>query len=398
MHALALTALFLLTAALQVADNELIALLAKRMSGTIWPHHEVDQVLRLLVSYPVGAALGALAFAKVFPRVRPVTGCLWGLGMLLVSQGLMGFLPPLEVALALRALAGAGSGILAFNLLAAAAERGTTQITAMTVGFLLGLVVGPLLATELVTRAGFTPYFLGLAGINGTLWVGFLVLRRRDPGKMQINLEPMRFRSILKNRTLFRGILCSVAIAAAIGAPMALFPTALQTDAGISLLTLGRVYLVAGLAPLLAWPFSQSLVRSRGAFFVARAGAIALVPFLTFMSVATSGVVLATGTLFGALLIETARRTALQAHVAALAEESSRSRFLALRNLMVYLGLAAGRGAATEIGPRWGLLWVTVMAAFLACASAVLTPGEDSEPVRPSAGNSREPSEGPENS
>jgi predicted MFS family arabinose efflux permease len=366
--------LFLLTSALQVTDNEVVALLARGMSREFFEGVTTSDVLRLLVTYPIGAALAPLLITTLWPSLRPTRAVLYGLALIAMSQGAMCFSPSLEVAMLLRAVAGAGSGILAYALLHSAANEGAALVTAMTVGFLLGMVAGVPLSALIVGFTGIVGFYAVLAALSSLLLFAHVLRDRRMADEPPWPTPPKRFLHLLRAPVYARALLASVLVAAAIGAPMALFPTALQTDGALSLSQVGVVYLVAGLGPLLAWPVTSRVLRRFGAWQAARIGAATLALPLLLLPMSAATAISATILLFAALWVETLRRSAMQHHVATLAEGPDRARFLAVRNVLTYLGIALGRLGASLLPGSSALLLASLLGAGLALASSALLP------------------------
>ena len=95
-----------LTAALQLTDNLVLALVAPDLSKSFWPDTGVD-ALWLLVAYSIGAAIGPISVTRFAPAFRGRRAIATGLAVLATVQLAFAFQPAYQVALALRALAGA---------------------------------------------------------------------------------------------------------------------------------------------------------------------------------------------------------------------------------------------------------------------------------------------------
>jgi predicted MFS family arabinose efflux permease len=236
------------------------------------------------------------------------------------------------------------------------------------------MVAGVPLSTLLVDSFGIRGFYLLIALLLLGLLAAHSTKLSGEETESVVPSPPKDFRGILSHRVYSRALLASILVAAAIGAPMALFPTALQNQGGLDLKRLGMVYLFAGLGPLAAWPFTARLLSKFGPFQTARLGALVLgLPLLVLPLVAVSAS-WATLLLFLALLVETLRRSAMQQHVTKLADQSDRARFLAIRNVLVMLGIALGRMLATLLPAGSALFWASMGGVAMVVGSAALLP------------------------
>jgi predicted MFS family arabinose efflux permease len=365
--------LLFLTSALQLTDNQVLPLLLKGLGERVWPHVG-DDVAYLLVGYPLGAAIGPLLIASRFPHLRGRPVILAALLTLGAAAALFACEPPFAVALGLRTLAGAASGVLSYTLLIEAIAAGHLAVTMMTAGFLFAYVAGIPVGAKVEAWLGPGHLFGSLAAIALVLAViGSMILRPPTPTPRK---TPKPFRAFLVHGAHLNGLLTSILVGAALAGPVALFPSALQ-EAGRAQLTqdeVGTLYFIAGLGPLAALPMASVFLRTFGRRRVAIAGALALGPLLLLMPWSSEGFSTGGALLFLALLVETLRRTALQGHLGSLPAEEDRARYLSLRNVCVQVSIAGGIAVATLMSRVVGLQASCGIAATLAAVSALLVP------------------------
>lgn len=351
----------------------MLPLLLRELGTEVWPGAPVSW---LVSAYALGAATIPFAVSLRFPRLpsAPLAlGALATLGGLALAFALT---PPFWLAVVLRALAGGASGVLGYAALGWAARHGSGAVTAQTAGFLLALVLGPAAGALLADRTGVTVPYLAIAAMAMLLCVAGLARARREGDEHANSEPPHAAHRLLRERPLRRLLLASVLIGGGVAGPVTLFPTALGDPLGAGLDLEGRalVYLLAGIGPLLALPLGRPVLARFGQTEVARAGAVVLGISLALLPLAASSFELAAIGLGGAMLLETLRRSALQAISASLPRASDRARFLALRSLCVQIGIALGVQLSFALYASGDLIIATSVGAILAASSALLVP------------------------
>lgn len=362
-----------LTAALQLTDNLVLALVAPDLSKSFWPDTGVD-ALWLLVAYAIGAAIGPISVTRFVPAFRGRRAITTGLAVLATVQLAFALQPAYQVALVLRALAGAASGVLSYALLIEAVKCGTRAVTAMTSGFLLAYVLGIPSAAKMGDALGLPVLFQCLGGLSVILCVLALAVVHWTPASRAAG-SPKRFRHFLKDPTYRAGLLTSVLVAAALAGPIPIFPTVLR-QAGLALSDVAIIYYLGGLGLILALPIVPRVIRTLGRKRTCVVGALALVAPLLAMPLGAHNAFIAAALLMLALGVEALRRSAMQAHIGSLAPDEDRPRYLTLRNIAVQISVSGGTSLAIVLHDASGFTAACAVAAALAAASALFVPGQ----------------------
>lgn len=362
-----------ITAALQLTDNQVLALIQGALGERYWPDLDAPAGW-LLAAYPVGAALGPLSITRYAPSFRGRRAIVTGLMVLATVQLAFAFKPAFAVAIVLRMLAGAASGVLSYALLIEAVAAGNRAVTVMTSGFLLAYVLGIPSAAKIAAHLGLETLFLGLGGVSIVLAIGATTLRL--PKHALATRTPRRFRDFARNPVYRNGLATSVLVGAALAGPVSIFPKLLSSVGGFSLDDIATVYYVGGLGPLIAIPFVPRCIRAFGRRRMAIIGALILIGPLLVMPLGARGIAVAAIILLGALAIESLRRSALQGHIGSLAPEDDRPRYLALRNVAVQISVSGGITLAIQLRNGIGFGAACAAAAALAAASTWFMPPE----------------------
>ena len=363
-----------ITAALQLTDNQVLALVAPRLNAAFWPGSAIDASW-LLTAYPIGAAIGPLSLTRFAPSFHGRRAVVAALAVLAATQLAFALQPTIEIAFALRALAGAASGVLSYSLLIEAVNCGDRAVTAMTSGFLLAYVLAIPSAAKVAAGLGLPALFQGLGGLSLLLCAAacFVVPSTR---RHLTATRPKPFRHFLRNPTYRAGLLTSVLVGAALAGPVAIFPKMLQTQAGLGLSDVAVIYYIGGIGPVLALPFVPRIIRSLGRKRTSVAGALLLVGPLLAMPLGAHGIFAAAVLLMLALSFETLRRSALQGHIGTLAPQEDRPRYLSLRNMAVQVSVSGGVSLAIVLDDAGGFVVACAVAAALAAASALFIPAQ----------------------
>ncbi|MAG58739.1 MAG: hypothetical protein CMJ83_20815 [Planctomycetes bacterium] len=365
-----------LTSALQLTDNQVLPLLVKGLGERDeWPEIGESGALDLMAAYALGAAAGPLLVTRLFPHFRGRIAIVTGLALLAFAQVGFSMVPPFAVAMGWRALAGAASGILSYALLIEAVAAGNRAVTLMTSGFLLAYVAGIPTGAKLEASVGLSTFYVGFGAVSLFLAVTAAFVVPRGTAKPP-DTSTRSFASFFRERRFALGLLTSVVIGAALVGPVALFPTALQDPDGAALSqdSVGNLYYLAGLGPLLALSLAPRLLHRFGRRRVAVVGAAALAVPLLLMPLGAAAPWSGAALLIAALLIETLRRTALQGHLGTLPNDDDRPRYLALRNVCVQVSIAIGILAAQRVSNVGGLAAACGVAAVLALLAAATVP------------------------
>ncbi|HYC77986.1 MAG TPA: MFS transporter, partial [Planctomycetota bacterium] len=353
-------AIFLfLVSFLQAADSQMVAPLLPELGARLGGAAAAD---RLVPAYAVGAAILPFAVALAYRRAaRRLVGPALGVHALAAAAFAFG---GAEVAAVARAASGAASGVLSVATLAFAAEADDAatrarRIAALTAGYMTALVGGVPLGALAAERKSVAAAFVGVAAVGALLGALAFALRLAPVAPAEPKAAPEARTPLL---TLIRGrspawsLVAVLTMSAALGAPVSRLGVRLYEDAGFSPSERGLVFLWAGVAPLIAMPLGALLLRRLGPAACAALGSAAFaVPILALAQPFALAFAGAAATLFVAVLLETLRKSGLQALIVSAAPPADRPRFLALRGCVAQAGLAGGAAAAAALHRRDGL-------------------------------------------
>jgi predicted MFS family arabinose efflux permease len=366
------SALFFTIAFVQALDNQLVPVLLP--------------VLRTeMGGAPVGTFLtayalicGAMPFlATILGKAERVRSLSVGaLGILAVAAFAFAAIPDFPARIVCRAAAGGASGILSMTLLLAAAriedarER-AHQFTIINAGYLTALVLGVPLGAYFAKRSEVSAIYLAIGAfallLAGLTAVGVRLAPRRA--------EPLRPTSLLRlfhNTQAALVLLATGIVGVAMAGPVGYLGSFLAKSRGFEVDAIGAVYLWAGVGPLLAMPVAGRTITRWTPHRVAIAGSVIIAaPIVLFPYLATS-LATAAAVMLVCVFIETIRRAALQGSLAEVAAIEDLPRYLAIRGVIVQLGLAIGYALAEVQFANGGYAVVCRIAAVLSLIAAAV--------------------------
>lgn len=367
-----LTSLFFAVSFLQALDNQLIPVLLdvleKEMGKSDAGH--------LLTAYALACGLiPFLATAGSKARnIKPMA-----LAALVTMAGaafVFGAVSSFPIRIAMRAAAGAASGILSITLLLAAARTEDARararrFTVINAGYLCALVLGVPLGAVLVKHFQVSTVYWGIGGLALLLCALFTRTAAVQPAASEA--DPRR--SIIRlfhHRQAALILLATGMVGAAMAGPVGFLGKFLASARGMGIDAIGAVYMWAGVGPLLAMPIASRTIARFGPDRVAIAGSLVIgVPIFAFPELATS-LMPAALVMLACVFVETIRRAALQASLSAAAPPPDLPRYLALRGVIVQVGLAIGYALANAQMRSFGFGVVCGVAAILSTGAAIV--------------------------
>jgi DHA1 family putative efflux transporter-like MFS transporter len=286
--------------------------------------------------------------------------------------------------LAARAAAGASSGVLSMTLLLSASqipdERSRAhQFTVINAGYLTALVLGVPIGAVVAGRFDVRWVYEAIGGLAFVL-CGLSLLVRSGVAAAQVG-RPASMIGLFRHRAAALILLATGIVGAAMAGPVGFLGSFLSSERGLGVDAIGAVYMWAGVGPLLAMPIAGRTISKWRPHRIAIAGSLLMaVPIALFPKLATS-LATAAAVMLGCVFIETIRRAAMQASLAEAAPPADLPRYLALRGVIVQLGLAIGYALAEAQFGRFGFGVVCAVAAGLSLAAAGVLYGAGAPPV-----------------
>jgi predicted MFS family arabinose efflux permease len=359
------SALFFSVSFLQALDNQLIPVLKPALRAEMGAAAGA-----LLPAYALACGtIPFLAAVRGRDRVRALAfGALVVLGCAALAFALVSSAP---ARLALRAAAGGASGILSMTLLLGAARiedaaGRAREFTVITAGQLAGVAIGVPLATR------FEPQTSNLAIgscilLLGTLFGAFPKDRPVEAG----NAPRLSFRELLRNRAPAMILLATGLAGAVLGGPVGSLGSFLADERHLARDTIGAVYMWAGIGPLLAMPVSGWIARRSPRRVAIEGSLLSALPIGLFPLLAVSWPA-AAGVMLACCFVETLRRAALQGALAEAAGAADLQRYLAIRGVILQVGLAAGYAMGEVLLDLRGFGLVCGVSALLSVVAAVV--------------------------
>lgn len=371
------SALFFSVSFLQALDNQLIPVLLplfrQEMPGA-----------------PAGQLLTAYALAcGIVPFIATVRGrsdqvkSLAVAALLVMAVGAFAFAATtaFPARLALRAGAGAASGVLSVTLLLGAAriqdeKSRARQFTVINAGYLSALVLGVPLGARVAKHFDSASIYTAIGAVAVVL--AFLFARAAlNPGREDGPVLRRSLLRLLSHRPAARILIATGIVGAAMAGPVGYLGSFLSAERGLGIDAIGAVYMWAGVGPLLAMPIAGRIIARWRPHRVAIAGSLIIsAPILFFPTLATS-LAPAAAVMLVCVLIETVRRAALQGALTERVPPTDLPRYLAYRGVIVQLGLAVGYALAEVEFSGGGFHLVCRIAALLSIGAAgiLLTAG-----------------------
>lgn len=377
------SALFFAVSFLQALDNQLIPVLLPVLRGE-------------MNGAPAGAFLTGYALACggiLIPflataiaradRVRLLA--IAALAVLGASAFAFSATTGFPVRLVARTVAGAASGVLSMTLLLAASqiEDGRSraqQFTVINAGYLCALVLGVPLGAVVAKNFDVSSMYAAIGTLALVLAVFFS--RMRAPHASAIDSAGMTsVIRLFRHRQAALILLATGIVGAAMAGPVGYLGSFLHDERHLALDAIGAVYMWAGVGPLLAMPISGRLISKWRPHRIAIAGSLIMAAPIAFFPELATSLATAAAVMLVCVFIETIRRAALQGSLAEASPPAALPRYLALRGVVVQLGLAIGYALAEAQFSHWGFGVVCAVAAGLSLAAAGVLMGAGAPPA-----------------
>jgi DHA1 family inner membrane transport protein len=364
------SALYFAISFVQALDNQLVPVLLPELRS------EMDGAPagQLLTAYALACGVAPFLATMRGSADRVRTLAVAALALLALAAIGFGSTASFGARLGLRAAAGAASGVLSMTLLLAASRvqdpaARARQFTLVNAGYLVALVVGVPLGAKAVVHFDVGAIYLAIGAIAALLGVASLRMPRDETAGAGAARHASIVR-LLRHREAGLILLATGVVGAAMAGPVGFLGSFLASDRGMDTDAIGAVYMWAGIGPLLAMPISGRVIARWRPDRIAIAGSLVIAVPIFLFGVLASSLATAASVMLACVFIETIRRAALQGSLAEAAPGPDLPRYLALRGVIVQLGLAAGYALAELQFGRWGFGAVCRIAAAMSVAAA----------------------------
>jgi DHA1 family putative efflux transporter-like MFS transporter len=382
------SALFFAVSFVQALDNQLVPVLLPvlrtEMGGA--------PAGQMLTAYALACGAVPLLATLILRtrRVRALT--MTALAVMGVAALVFAATTSFPVRLAARAAAGASSGVLSMTLLLAASqipeERSRAhQFTVINAGYLTALVLGVPIGAVVAGRFDVRSVYDGIGALAFVLCALALAFRSAGAAQQEQG-RPSSMIRLFRHRQPALILLATGLVGAAMAGPVGSLGSFLSAERGLTVDAIGAVYMWAGVGPLLAMPISGRTIARWRPHRVAIAGSLLMAAPLALFPQLAASLATAAAVMLACVFVETIRRAALQGSLAEAALPADLPRYLALRGVIVQLGLAIGYALAEAQYRHSGFELVCAVAAGLSVAAAgvLVTAGAPAaaRPVHPS--------------
>lgn len=330
----------------------------------------------LVTAYAVATGLVAFVAGPVSDAVGRRRILLWGTAAMAVALALHGLGTTFGALLAVRALAGAAGGLLSGAAVAYVGDafpperRGWANgwvMSGMAAGQILGIPAGALLADRLGYRA---PFLVFAAVMVATLALVWLRLPQPDverSGPLSVGSALAGYRALLTRSDVRASSFVFVLMFGGTALFTVYLPTFLEARAGMSPDAVAGLFLVGGLASVVAGPLSGRLSDRLGRRRVIVAASLVVAAVMAAFPFLAASALAAYALFFVAMAGFSGRAAPFQALLTELAPSQQRGSLLALTVAVGQLGVAGGAAVA---GPLYTGLGYPASA--LAASASVL--------------------------
>jgi len=277
-----------------------------------------------------------------------------------------------------RMLAGAAAGVISALVVTVIADRVPYERRGKAMGWVASAysaapILGVPSGTWLAAALGWQSVYLVFAAAAGGLFVALTAWLQESErsGAVPEARDLSRYVGFLRKRNTALGACSAFFVSGGLTAFVTYLGSYLQLSFGLSLNTVGLVFLLSGSASLVgalgAGPFSDRA----GKRAVTIAASLGLAAFVMLVPLATRGPALYA--LLALVGVAAASRFApLQSLVTELVPGAARAAYVALRNTFSQLGIAFSASAGAALYPRGGFAAVCYLACGLSLVAAVL--------------------------
>ena len=342
-----------------------------------------ESLLGLLVTvYAVMLSAFALLTGPISDKIGRRRILLYGTGFTAAALLLHGVADTFASLLTVRALAGAGGGMLSGAAVAYVGDyfpyerRGWANGWIMS-GIAFGQIIGIPLGTVLADWFDYRVPFLAFAVTMGVAW---LLIRlfvpqpdvARDTERLSVHRAAVNYGRLLLDRTTAAATVVYFLMFFSIGLYVIYLPTWLERSVGISSEQVASLFLVGGIANVLTGPFAGRLSDQIGRkpLIVSSCLGLGVIMVLTTYVVGS----IWTAYLFFALamVMVAARISPLQSLLSALVDARRRGVLMSLAIAIGQLGIGLGAAAAGPAYTAYGYISNTVTGAVAIVVMALL--------------------------
>ena len=336
----------------------------------------------LVTAYAVMLSLFALITGPISDKIGRRRILLIGTGFMTGALVLHGLADSYLSLLTLRALAGAGGGMLSGGAVAYVGDyfpyerRGWANGWIMS-GIAAGQILGIPLGTILAEWFDFRVPFLIFAGAMGGAWllIWYFVPQpdvERDPHRLTVRRAVRNYLGLLREPILATAVVAFFLMFFSIGLYVVYLPTWLETTLGVSGEQIASLFLVGGLANVITGPIAGRVSDDVGRkpLVVWSCIGLGLVMLATTYVIASIWVAYA---LFALAMVMVAMRISpLQSLMTALVSDARRGILMSLAVAVGQVGVGLGAAVAGLAYTSYGYVSSTVLAAASILVMAAL--------------------------
>lgn len=370
---------------LGLVDNQLLAGILPNIAVTLGAAEA--SIGRTVVGYAIAAALAGLV-------VGPLSDAsgrrkfLIGSGALFVLGSVFAVGAPSFVILAIaRVVTGAAAGTISALVVAAIADivpyaRRGRAMGWVAMAYFAAPTLGVPLAMWIADHVGWRTNYMLFAAIGAIATVAVVLWFDEPARPRRVAGSPRNYLRFFKKRSTAAGALSAFFVTGGLMGFILFLSAYLQSRFGLSVTSVGLVFLLTGIASLLGALSAGWLADRVGKLQVALAGSAALALFLIVVPETGGALLYVTLGLVG--LAAAARVAPLQSLITQLVTTEERGAYVALRNTLSQVGSATAAALASVLYP-YGFQHVCRMTAAFSIAALVLLllidePGVESPP------------------
>ncbi len=299
-----------------------------------------------------------------------------GLGVFALGSLASAFSPGLPWLIGARLVCGAGSGVVSLAItgyvsVAVAYERRGRAMGIVQTGYLVALLAGVPAGALVAERFGVRSLFMGLAVAAGLFLLGLSRLESHpgaDRSASHRDLLPL-----LKQSAARLGLVLALFTALGVTAAITYLGAWLVATFGLRTFEVGKVFLAAGIAPLVAGPLAGYLSDRIGKRRLAAVAGLGLAASFVALPLLESSLPAVMGVFFAAVFCESARRGPLQAFYTGLVPLERVGAFTSLKNASAQVGSAVGTALGAVLLPQAnGFVWICAVSALATVISSLL--------------------------
>jgi predicted MFS family arabinose efflux permease len=369
---------------LGVADSQILSPLLPAIRDTIGTSS--SDMGFLFTGYSFCAGLCVLIWGPLSDAFGRKPGLLGGLIIFAVGSGVSFAASGFYILLLGRMITGMGASMLSLNCISYAADFFSYENRGWAMGsifssYFAALILGVPLGSWLGDKFGWNVVF----GTMGTVSFGLLILihpnlptiasKRRRSNNLGLAESQRQYIGFLKSQTALGALMSSFFASAGTMGFLAFLGAWLHDSFGIPGSKVGLVFLVCGIAALLASPQAGSLADKIGKRFQFVLSNLSLALFLFILPGMRWGPALFL--IFGVLSLSAAfRQGPMEAVMTEIVSSSSRGTFIALKNSFSQLGIGSAAmlsGFLFESAGYTAVCFLGAVLNLLAAASMLLT-------------------------